>query len=79
MSSKMRARTTAEANRQIVAQQVFVKTGQTRGDQVAVLDGVKPGDVVVTAGQNKLHNGSPVRINNEVPTPFNANPQVSEE
>lgn len=61
------------------AHQVFVKTGQTRGDQVAVLDGVKPGDVVVTAGQNKLHNGSPVRINNEVTTPFNANPRVSEE
>jgi membrane fusion protein, multidrug efflux system len=64
---------------QEVARQVFVKTGQTRGDQVAVLDGIKPGDVVVTAGQNKLHNGSPVRINNEVPTAFSPNPQVSEE
>ncbi|MFB9269740.1 efflux RND transporter periplasmic adaptor subunit [Bradyrhizobium erythrophlei] len=64
---------------QKVARQVFVKTGQTRGDQVAVLDGIKPGDVVVTAGQNKLHNGSPVRINNEVTTPFSANPQVSEQ
>lgn len=62
-----------------VARQVFVKTGQTRGDQVAVLDGIKPGQVVVTAGQNKLHNGSPVLINNEVPIPFSANPQVSEE
>lgn len=61
------------------AHQVFVKTGQTRGDQVAVLDGVKPGDVVVTAGQNKLHNGSPVRLNNEVKAPFSANPRVSEE
>lgn len=62
-----------------VAHQVFVKTGQTRGDQVAVLDGIKPGDVVVTAGQNKLHNGSPIRINNEVKAPFSANPHVSEE
>lgn len=62
-----------------VAHQVFVKTGQTRGDQVAVLDGIEPGDVVVTAGQNKLHNGSPVRINNEVPMSFSANPQVSEQ
>jgi len=59
--------------------QVFVKTGPSRGDQVAVLDGVKPGDVVVTAGQNKLHNGSPVRINNDVKTSFSANPQVSEQ
>lgn len=65
--------------KEYVAQQVFVKTGQTRGDQVAVLDGIEPGDVVVTAGQNKLHNGSPVEINNKVPVPFSANPQVSEE
>lgn len=64
---------------QEVAHQVFVKAGQARGDQVAVLDGIKPGDVIVTAGQNKLRNGSPVRINNEVPTSFSANPQVSEQ
>jgi len=62
-----------------VAQQVFVKTGETRGDQVAVVSGIEPGDVVVSAGQNKLHNGSPVRINNDVKVPFSANPQVSEE
>lgn len=67
------------AEKQYVAQQVFVKTGQSRGDQVAVLDGVQPGDVVVTAGQNKLHNGSPVRIDNTVAVPFSANPKVSEE
>ena len=36
----------------------------TRGDQVAVLNGVKEGDTVVTAGQIKLRNGSPVLINN---------------
>lgn len=48
------------------AQQTFVTTGATRGDQVAVLTGVKPGDVVVTAGQMKLHNGSPVAINNAI-------------
>ena len=36
----------------------------TRGDQVAILRGVKEGDTVVTAGQIKLHNGSPVMIDN---------------
>jgi len=61
------------------AHQVFVKTGQTRGDQVAVLDGVKAGDIVVTAGQTKLNDGSPVVVNNEVTPPFSANPKVSEE
>jgi membrane fusion protein, multidrug efflux system len=49
-----------------VARQTFVTTGGTRGDQVAVLSGVKTGDVVVTSGQMKLRNGSPVKIDNEV-------------
>ena len=68
-----------DGEKQYVAQQVFVKTGDTRGDQVAVLTGIKPGDVVVSAGQNKLHNGSPVKIDNKISVPFSANPQVSEE
>lgn len=50
----------------LIARQSFVTTGATRGDQVAVLTGVKPGDVVVSAGQIKLHNGTPVVINNTV-------------
>jgi membrane fusion protein (multidrug efflux system) len=62
-----------------VAHQTFVKTGQTRGDQVAVLDGIKAGDIVVTAGQTKLNDGTPVTVNNEVTPPFDANPKVSEE
>ena len=46
------------ASRSSIARQTFVTTGPTRGDQVAVLKGVKEGDTVVTAGQIKLHNGS---------------------
>ena len=46
--------------------QQFVQTGATRGDQVAVTKGVKPGDVVVTAGQLKLRNGASIVINNKV-------------
>ena len=51
---------------QLTARQTFVTTGPTRGDQVAVLKGVADGDMVVTAGQIKLHNGSVVLIDNSV-------------
>jgi membrane fusion protein (multidrug efflux system) len=50
----------------LIARQRFVVTGTTRGDQVAVLSGIKAGDTVVTAGQIKLRNGSPIVINNAV-------------
>lgn len=46
--------------------QQFVKLGPARGDQVAVLEGVKPGDEVVTSGVFKLRNGAAVQINNSV-------------
>jgi len=55
-----------KGNPKLVVQQRFVRTGPTRGDQVAVESGVAVGDVVVTAGQMKLHNGSAVVINNSV-------------
>jgi membrane fusion protein, multidrug efflux system len=57
-----------------IAKQSFVTTGATRGDQVAVLSGVKSGDTVVSAGQIKLHNGAPVAINNKVQTADNPAP-----
>jgi membrane fusion protein (multidrug efflux system) len=48
-----------------VRQQV-VKLGTTRGDQVAVLAGIKPGEEVVTSGAFKLRNGAAVHVNNDV-------------
>jgi len=48
-----------------VRQQV-VKLGGSRGDQIAVLSGVQPGEVVVTSGVFKLRNGAAVQINNKV-------------
>lgn len=60
---------------QLAARQTFVTTGATRGDQVAVLTGVKDGDVVVTAGQVKLRNGSPVIVNNTIQPPNDPNPK----
>jgi len=49
--------------------QSFITTGAVRGDNVAVVEGVKPGEEVVTAGQIKLRNGSRVIVDNShVPT-----------
>lgn len=59
--------------------QQIVKLGPARGDQVAILSGVKAGDEVVTSGLFKLRNGAAVQINNSVrpanspaPTPENS-------
>jgi membrane fusion protein (multidrug efflux system) len=46
--------------------QQFVKLGESRGDQVAVLTGVKPGEEVVTSGVFKLRPGAAVTVNNNV-------------
>ncbi len=54
--------------------QQFVKLGASRGDQVAVLSGVKPGDEVVTSGVFKLRSHAPVMINNSVQPDENPNP-----
>jgi membrane fusion protein (multidrug efflux system) len=64
----------ANGNSQLVARQTFVTTGLTRGDQVAVLKGVNDGETIVTAGQIKLHNGSPVVINNSITPTADAAP-----
>ncbi len=50
----------------MTVRQAFVTTGPTRGDQIAILKGVKEGDMVVTSGQLKLKNGSTVVIDNKV-------------
>jgi membrane fusion protein, multidrug efflux system len=46
--------------------QQLVKLGGARGDQIAVVSGVKAGDEVVTSGVFKLRNGAAVLINNKV-------------
>jgi membrane fusion protein, multidrug efflux system len=58
----------------LAARQVVVTTGMTRGDQVAVLTGIKEGETVVTTGQIKLRNGFPVIIDNANIPKFDANP-----
>jgi membrane fusion protein (multidrug efflux system) len=46
--------------------QQFVKLGNSRGDQVAVVSGLKNGETVVTSGVFKLRNGAAVQVNNAV-------------
>ena len=60
------------------AQQVFVTTGATRGDQVAILKGIDEGATVVTSGQLKLKNGTPLIINNKVQPSNSPNPKPQE-
>lgn len=48
-----------------VRQQV-VKIDGSRGDQVAVISGLNPGDEVVSSGVFRLRNGAPVLVNNDV-------------
>ncbi len=48
------------------ARQVFVQVGRRSGRDVEIRSGVAAGDVVVTAGQNRLSNGTPVAIDNSV-------------
>ena len=61
---------------QLAARQVFVTTGATRGDQVAILKGVSEGDTVVTSGQIKLRNGVPVVVNNSAVPTNDAAPKI---
>jgi membrane fusion protein (multidrug efflux system) len=56
----------AKAGAHPTAELVFVTLGPTRGDQVAVVKGLEAGDAVVSSGQMKIKNGSPLVVNNSV-------------
>lgn len=49
-----------------IARQQFVRTGRSRGDFVAIHEGLKPAQEIVTAGGFKLRNGAPVVVDNSV-------------
>jgi membrane fusion protein (multidrug efflux system) len=57
-----------------VRQQV-VKVEGSRGDQVAVISGINPGDEIVSSGVFKLRNGAPVVVNNNVKPSNSASPK----
>ncbi len=55
--------------------QQIVRLGVARGDLVAIEEGLKPGEQVVTAGVFKLRNGAPVQVNNAVQPTSSATPK----
>ncbi len=63
----------AKGNRKV--RQQFVKVDGSRGDQVAVVSGLNPGEEVVSSGVFKLRNGGSVLVNNSVQPPDNPKPK----
>lgn len=45
----------------------YVKLGERQGNRVAIVEGVEPGEMVVTAGQLKLNNGTRVEVIEQAP------------
>ncbi|TIO82011.1 MAG: efflux RND transporter periplasmic adaptor subunit, partial [Mesorhizobium sp.] len=62
----------------LVLSQVFVKLGRRNNGMVEIVEGLKAGDQVVTAGQNRLFNGMSVAVDNTVDPSKSANKQVQQ-
>ena len=63
----------------LFAKQAFITIGLSRGDQVAILSGIKVGDLVVSSGQLKLKSGTPIIINNKIQPSGDAAPKPLEQ
>lgn len=59
--------------------QVFVETGERRGEQVSIIRGLKVNDEIVTSGQLKLKNGTFITINNAIQPPNLILPDLPDE
>jgi len=62
----------------LVLRQAFIRTGETRGDFVAVTDGAKAGEQVVSTGVFKLRNGMNVVIDNKLAPKAEFSPKPSD-
>jgi membrane fusion protein (multidrug efflux system) len=70
--------TKTDKNTGLEARQVFVSTGATRGDQVAVISGITADQLVVTSGQMKLSNGLALTIDEGTPPNNDPHPTPQE-
>jgi membrane fusion protein (multidrug efflux system) len=62
----------------LIAQQRFVRLGERKGDFVAIAEGLKKGEQVVSSGAFKLRNGTPVQVNNALAPSAKLNPKPPE-
>jgi membrane fusion protein (multidrug efflux system) len=58
-----------------VLRQQFIRIGESRGDFVSVVDGLKAGEMVVSSGVFKLRPGTPVVIDNKLAPKAELNPK----
>ncbi|AZO19280.1 efflux RND transporter periplasmic adaptor subunit [Mesorhizobium sp. M2A.F.Ca.ET.043.05.1.1] len=58
--------------------QIFVKLGRRNNGMVEIVEGLKDGDQVVTAGQNRLFNGMSVAVDNTIDPSKSANKEVQQ-
>ncbi|MBZ9727678.1 efflux RND transporter periplasmic adaptor subunit [Mesorhizobium sp. CO1-1-11] len=63
----------------LVLSQVFVKPGRRNQGMVEIVEGLKAGDEVVTAGQNRLFNGMTVNVDNTIDPTKSANKQADQQ
>lgn len=68
----------AGAEAPLLARQRFVRLGERRGDMVAVVSGLSPGDTVVSSGGFKLRNGAAVVVKNDLAPRAELDPKPTE-
>jgi membrane fusion protein (multidrug efflux system) len=68
-----------DAKPALTVSQVFVRPGRRNAGMVEISQGIEPGDEVVTAGQNRLSNGTPVVVDNTIDPTKPANQQAAQQ
>lgn len=62
----------------LIAEQRFVRLGESRGDFVVVEEGVEAGEEVISAGAFKLRHGGPIAIDNSNNPQMSLTPEVED-
>jgi len=52
------------AEPKLTGERRFVRVGSSQGDRIAILEGIMPGEEVVTSGQLKLQPGATIKVDN---------------